>query len=80
MISDVVSSKYYPNVNDKEHTFDVIFKVTNNTKYNTKFYEYATTNVDTLENAKDSMLYIRLDENTLDNEYPEVLTFDSYSN
>lgn len=80
-ISDLVSSEDYPDVNDSEHTFDVKLKVTNNTKYNTNFYGISTYNAATIENAKqDAMLYLRLNPDTLNDEYPEISEFDSYSN
>lgn len=79
-ISDLVSSEDYPDVNDSEHTFDVKLKVTNNTKYNTNFYGISTYNAETIENSKYLMLYLRLNPDTLNDEYPEISEFDSYSN
>lgn len=81
-ISDsVISSDYFKNVNNEEHKFDVKLKFTNKTKYNTNFYGVTVYNAETLENAKnDAMYYLKLDSNTIDNQYPEVLEFDSYSN
>ena len=80
-ISDLVTSENFPDVNDSEHTFDVKLKVTNNTKYNTNFHGISAYNAETIENAKnDPMLYLRLNPDTLDDEYPEISEFDSYSN
>lgn len=80
-ISDIVSSEYFPCVNDAEHSFDVKLKVTNGTKYNTNFHGISAYNAETIENAKvDAMYYLRLYNTTLDYEYPEVSEFDSYSN
>ncbi len=80
-ISDLVTSENFPDVNDSEHTFDVKLKVTNNTKYNTNFHGISAYNAETIENAKhDAMLYLRLNPDTLDDEYPEISEFDSYSN
>lgn len=80
-ISDLVSSEYYPNVNDEEHTFDVVLKVNNDTKYNTNFNGISAYNAETLENAKnDPMYYIRINPSTLNKKYPEITEFDSYSN
>ena len=80
-ISDLVSSEYYPNVNDEEHTFDVELKVNNDTKYNTNFNGISAYNAETLENAKnDPMYYIRINPSTLNKKYPEITEFDSYSN
>lgn len=79
-ISDLVSSEYYPNVNDEEHSFDVELKVNNNTKYNTNFNGVDTYNAETLENSKYLMLYIRINPSSLNKKYPEISEFDSYSN
>lgn len=79
-ISDLVSSEYYPNVNDEDHIFDVKLKVNNNTKYNTNFYGVTTYNAETLENSKYLMYYIRINPSTLNKKYPEITEFDSYSN
>lgn len=80
-ISDLVTSENFPDVNDSEHAFDVKLKVTNNTKYNTNFYGISAYNAETIENAKhDAMLYLRLNPDTLNDEYPEISEFDSYSN
>lgn len=80
-ISDIVRSEYLPDVNDEEHIFDVKLKVTNNTKYNTNFHGISAYNAETIENAKsDAMLYLRLNPDTLDNEYPEISEFDSHNN
>ena len=80
-ISDLVTSENFPDVNDSEHTFDVKLKVTNNTKYNTNFHGISAYNAETIGNAKnDPMLYLRLNPDTLDDEYPEISEFDSYSN
>ena len=80
IISDIISSEYYPDINDEEHKFEVKLKVTNDTKYNTRFHDNITYNAETIEEARSFMIYIRLDENTLNNEYPEITTFDAYSN
>lgn len=80
-ISDIVSSDYFSNVNDEEHSFDVKLKVTNDTKYNTRFHGNSAYNAETIENAKsEAMLYLRLNPNTLNKEYPEISEFDAYSN
>ena len=80
-ISDIVRSEDFPDVNDSEHTFDIKLKVTNNTKYNTNFHGINAYNAETIENAKqDAMLYLRLNPDTLNDEYPEISEFDSYSN
>ncbi len=80
-ISDLVTSENFPDVNDSAHTFDVKLKVTNNTKYNTNFHGISAYNAETIGNAKnDPMLYLRLNPDTLDDEYPEISEFDSYSN
>ena len=55
-------------------------KVNNNTKYNLNFYGQDTYDAETIENSKGLMLYIRLDANTLNDEYPCISMFDSYSN
>lgn len=52
----------------------------NNTKYNLNFHGQDTYNAETIENSKGLMLYIRLDANTLNDEYPCISMFDSYSN
>ena len=80
-ISDIIGSNSFPDVNDSDHNFDVKLKVTNNTKYNTNFHGINAYNAETIENAKnDAMLYLRLNPDTLDDEYPEISEFDSYSN
>lgn len=80
-ISDLVSSEYFPDVNDEEHKFNVELKVTKDTKYNSKFYIGTPYNINTLEKAKnEAMFYIRINSNTLDKKYPEILEFDAYSN
>ena len=67
-------------LNDEEHKFEVILKVNNNTKYNLNFHGQDTYDAETIENSKGLMLYIRLDANTLNDEYPCISMFDSYSN
>ena len=64
----------------EEHKFEVILKVNNNTKYNLNFHGQDTYDAKTIENSKGLMLYIRLDANTLNDEYPCISMFDSYSN
>ena len=72
-ISDIIWSEYYPGVNDEKHKFIVKFKATNNTKYESKGrYTY---DANTIENSKCTILVIKLDENTLNNEYPEIREF-----
>lgn len=79
-ISDVIKAENYPELNDEEHKFEVILKVNNNTKYNLNFHGQNTYDAKTIENSKGLMLYIRLDANTLNDEYPCISMFDSYSN
>ena len=79
-ISDIIKAENYPEINDEEHKFEVTLKVNNNTKYNLNFHGQDTYNAETIENSKWLMLYIRLDANTLDDEYPCISMFDSYSN
>ncbi len=79
-ISDVIKAENYPELNDEEHKFEVILKVNNNTKYNLNFHGQDTYDAKTIENSKGLMLYIRLDANTLNDEYPCISMFDSYSN
>lgn len=79
-ISDVIKAENYPELNDEEHKFEVILKVNNNTKYNLNFHGQDTYDAKTIENSKGLMLYIRLDANTLKDEYPCISMFDSYSN
>lgn len=79
-ISDIIKAENYPELNDEEHKFEVTLKVNNNTKYNLNFHGQDTYNAETIENSKWLMLYIRLDANTLDDEYPCISMFDSYSN
>ena len=79
-ISDIIKAENYPELNDEEHKFEVTLKVNNNTKYNLNFYGQDTYNAETIENSKGLMLYIRLDANTLNDEYPCISMFDSYSN
>ena len=67
------------NFNDEEiglgESFEVTFKFTKNTKYHSKGnYTY---DLDTLENSKDTIMWLRLDPKTINNEYPEVLIFES---
>lgn len=79
-ISDIIKAENYPEINDEEHKFEVILKVNNNTKYNLNFHGQDTYDAKTIENSKGLMLYIRLDANTLNDEYPCISMFDSYSN
>ena len=79
-ISDIIKAENYPELNDEEHKFEIILKVNNNTKYNLNFHGHDTYNAETIENSKGLMLYIRLDSNTLNDEYPCISMFDSYSN
>lgn len=80
-ISDLVSSNYFPDVNDEEHKFDIKLKVTKDTKYNSKFPIGNPYNINTLEEAKnEAMFYIEINSNTLDKKYPEISEFDAYSN
>lgn len=79
-ISDIIKAENYPEINDEEHKFEVTLKVNNNTKYNLNFHGQDTYDAKTIENSKGLMLYIRLDANTLNDEYPCISMFDSYSN
>ena len=79
-ISDIIKAENYPEINDEEHKFEVTLKVNNNTKYNLNFHGQDTYNAETIENSKWFILYIRLDANTLNDEYPCISMFDSYSN
>ena len=79
-ISDIVRSEYYPEINDEEYSFDIKLKLTNDTQYNTNFNGNSTYNASTIENSKHLMLYLRIKSNTVENEHPEILEFDSYSN
>ena len=79
-ISDIIKAENYPEINDEEHKFEMTLKVNNNTKYNLNFNGQDTYNAETIENSKWLMLYIRLDANTLNDEYPCISMFDSYSN
>lgn len=72
-ISDIIRSEYYPGVNDEKHKFIAKFKATNNTKYESKGkYTY---NANTIENSKGTILVMKLNENTLNNKYPEIREF-----
>ena len=44
------------------------------------FHGQDTYDAETIEKSKGLMLYIRLDANTLNDEYPCISMFDSYSN
>ena len=79
-ISDIIRAENYPELNDEEYKFELILKVNNNTKYNLNFHGQDTYDAKTIENSKGLMLYIRLDANTLNDEYPCISMFDSYSN
>lgn len=79
-ISDVIKAENYPELKDDDSKLDVTFKVNNNTKYNMNFHGQDTYDAETIENSKWLMLYIRLDANTLNDEYPCISMFDSYSN
>lgn len=72
-ISDIIRSEYYPGVDDEKHKFIAKFKATNNTKYESKGkYTY---NANTIENSKGTILVMKLNENTLNNKYPEIREF-----
>lgn len=77
-ISDIIRNEEFSDYDNAE--IDVTLKVDNNTKYNTNFNGNTTYNANTIEDSKNLMLYIRLDVNTLNDEYPCVSMFDSYSN
>ena len=77
-ISDIIRNEEFSDYDNAE--IDVTLKVDNNTKYNTNFNGNTTYNANTIEDSKSLMLYIRLDANTLNDEYPCVSIFDSYSN
>ena len=79
-IVDLVTAEYYPDVNDEEHTFEVKLKVNNNTKYNTNFHGILMYDANSIFATSFYMLYIRINQNTLNNEYPEISEFDAYSN
>ena len=79
-ISDIIKAENYPEINDEEHKFEVTLNVNNNSIYNLNFHGQDTYNAETIENSKWLMLYIRLDANTLNDEYPCISMFDSYSN
>lgn len=79
-IVDLVTAEYYPDVNDEEHTFEVKLKVNNNTKYNTNFNGILMHDASSIFATASYMLYIRINPNTLNNEYPEISEFDAYSN
>lgn len=71
IISDLISTEYYPN--SEKQSFEINVKFTNNTKYQSKGnYTY---DASTIENSKDTIMTLRLDEKTLNNKYPEVLEF-----
>lgn len=71
IISDLISSEYYPN--SEKQSFEINVKFTNNTKYQSKGnYTY---DASTIENSKDTIMTLKLDEKTLNNKYPEVLEF-----
>ena len=51
----------YPDVDDEARTFEVKLKVTNNTKYNTRFHAINAYNASTIEEARsEAMLYLSL--------------------
>ena len=77
-ISDIIRNEDFSDYDNAE--IDVTLKVTNNTKYNTNFNGNTTYDANTIEDSKSLMLYIRLDANTLNDEYPCISMFDSYSN
>ena len=79
-IVDLVTAEYYPDVNDEEHTFEVKLKVNNNTEYNTNFHGILMHDASSIFATSFYMLYIRINPNTLNNEYPEISEFDAYSN
>ena len=71
IISDLISPEYYPN--SEKQSFEINVKFTNNTKYQSKGnYTY---DASTIENSKDTIMTLKLDEKTLNNKYPEVLEF-----
>lgn len=71
IISDLISPEYYPN--SEKQSIEINVKFTNNTKYQSKGnYTY---DASTIENSKDTIITLRLDEKTLNNKYPEVLEF-----
>ena len=76
----IAVAENYPELKDDDSKLDVTFKVNNNTKYNMNFHGQDTYDAETIENSKGLMLYIRLDANTLNDEYPCISMFDSYSN
>ena len=71
IISDLISSEYYPN--SEKQSFEINVKFTNNTKYQSKGNH--TYDASTIENSKDTIMTLRLDEKTLNYKYPEVLEF-----
>lgn len=77
-ISDIIRNEDFSDYDNGE--IDVTLKVNNNTKYNTNFNGNTTYDANTIEDSKSLMLYIRLDAGTLNDEYPCVSMFDSYSN
>ena len=79
-IVDLVTAEYYPDVNDEEHTFEVKLKVNDNTEYNTNFHGILMHDASSIFATSFYMLYIRINPNTLSNEYPEISEFDAYSN
>ena len=71
IISDLISPEYYPN--SEKQSFEINVKFTNNTKYQSKGnYTY---DASTIENSKDTIMTLKLDEKTLNYKYPEVLEF-----
>ena len=77
-ISDIIRNEDFSDYDNGE--IDVTLKVNNNTKYNTNFNGNTTYDANTIEDSNSLMLYIRLDAGTLNDEYPCVSMFDSYSN
>lgn len=71
IISDLISSEYYPN--SEKQSFEINVKFTNNTKYQSKGNH--TYDASTIENSKDTIMTLKLDEKTLNYKYPEVLEF-----
>ena len=70
-IYDLITPENYP-VSDTQ-SFEVTFKFTNDTVYHSKGkYTY---NAETIEYSKDTIMVVRLDDKTLNYQYPEVLNF-----
>lgn len=73
VVGDLIVPEHYPNAKTQKFEIDVKFK--NDTIYHSKGkYTY---DASTIENSKDTIMLIRLNKETLDYQYPEVLKFDS---